>query len=103
MNEHLSSTPSTDHDKPSIPAAYRIYGEDRPDFEEGVGAAFWLAVMVLATVCVVSSWVAYLSLSTVTLFVATFGGLGALLAWWGCHWLASRMDRDDRKDKGEME
>ena len=54
MNEHLSSTPSTDHDKPSIPAAYRIYGEERPDFEEGAGAMFWafLAGVGLAAIVI---------------------------------------------------
>ena len=54
MNQHPSSTRSADHDKPSIPAAYRIYGEDAPDFEEGAGAMFWalLAGFALAGVVI---------------------------------------------------
>ena len=35
--------------------------------------------------------------------IATLGALLVLVAWWGCHWLAKRMDRDDRKDIGEIE
>ena len=30
----------------------------------------------------------------------TIAALGAIAAWWGCHWLARRMERDDDKDKG---
>lgn len=40
---------------------------------------------------------------TLTAIIATLGALLALVAWWGCHWLAKRMDRDDRKDIGEIE
>jgi len=50
MNENLPSTRSTDHDKPSIPAAYRIYGEERPDFEEGVVTAASVVLAALLTV-----------------------------------------------------
>lgn len=36
----------------------------------------------------------------IALTIAALGAIAALVAWWGCHWLARRMERDDDKDKG---
>lgn len=38
--------------------------------------------------------------STFTIIIAVIGSVLSLAAWWGCHWLASRMERDDRRDRG---
>jgi hypothetical protein len=104
MNENLSSTPSTDEQPgPTIPAAYTIYGEEVPDFEEGVGSAFWLVVFAVLTIVCLLGWAAYLTLTTAALVVATLGTLVVLGAWWGCHWLAGCLDRDDRKAEGYEE
>lgn len=101
MNEHLSSTPSTDEQpKPTIPAAYRIYGEEVPDFEDGMGAAFWVAVLAMATILCLLGWAVYLAVSWVALLLTALGTAAALGAWWGFHWLARRMERDDDKDRG---
>lgn len=35
-----------------------------------------------------------------TIIVAVIGAAVSLAAWWGCHWLASRMERDDNRDRG---
>lgn len=40
---------------------------------------------------------------TLTAILAALALLLVLAAWWGCHWLASRMDRDDRKDAGHFD
>jgi hypothetical protein len=39
-------------------------------------------------------------MTALTAIVATLGTLVVLGAWWGCHWLARRLDRDDRKAEG---
>lgn len=42
-------------------------------------------------------------MTALTAIVATLGTLVVLGAWWGCHWLAGCLDRDDRKAEGYEE
>jgi len=35
-----------------------------------------------------------------TIIIAVIGAAVSLAAWWGCHWLASCMERDDARDRG---
>jgi hypothetical protein len=35
-----------------------------------------------------------------TTIIVIIGAAVSLAAWWGCHLLAQRMERDDRRDRG---
>lgn len=39
-------------------------------------------------------------MTALTAIIAAIGVIAALGAWGLCHWLASAMDRDDRRDRG---
>jgi hypothetical protein len=41
-------------------------------------------------------------MTALSAIVAALGTAAALGVWWLCRWLERRMDRDDRKDKGEF-
>ena len=41
-------------------------------------------------------------MTALTATIAVIGVVICLAVWWGYHWLAQRMDADDRKDKGDM-